>query len=77
VKVRLERGESAVTLTIEDDGAGFDPTRPPAPATAARGLGIHTMRERAAVHKGELTIDSMPGRGTQVAVAIPLPERRP
>jgi PAS domain S-box-containing protein len=75
-QVRLVRSASAVTLTIEDDGAGFDPTRLPAPATAARGLGIHSMRERAAVHKGELTIDSTPGRGTRVAVEIPLPGSR-
>ena len=36
------------------------------------GLGIHSMRERAAVHKGALTIDSAPARGTRVAVEIPL-----
>ena len=44
----------------------------PAPPTAARGLGIHTMRERAAVLKGSLAIESAPGRGTRVAVEIPL-----
>jgi signal transduction histidine kinase len=70
--VQLQRHDATVTLVVEDDGHGFDPARPPAPPTAARGLGIHSMRERAAVHKGALTIDSAPARGTRVAVEIPL-----
>jgi PAS domain S-box-containing protein len=72
VQVRLRGHRTRVSLEIEDDGCGFDPAQRPAPATAARGLGIHSMRERAAVHKGALTIDSAPGRGTRVSVEIPL-----
>jgi PAS domain S-box-containing protein len=72
VRVHVERGPAAVTMEVEDDGHGFDPRQPPAPPTAARGLGIHTMRERAAVLRGALTIDSAPGRGTRIAVEIPL-----
>jgi PAS domain S-box-containing protein len=70
--VRLHRRAAAVTMVVEDDGRGFDPARRPATPTVARGLGIHTMRERAAVLRGGLSIDSKPGRGTQVAVEIPL-----
>jgi len=73
-QVRLARRGTTVTLVVEDDGRGFDPAQPPAASTAARGLGIHSMRERAAVHRGALTIDSAPGRGTRVAVEIPLTE---
>jgi len=72
VQVQLQRRGATVTLVVEDDGQGFDPAQPPAPATAARGLGIHSMRERAAVHKGALAIDSAPGRGTRVSVEIPV-----
>jgi signal transduction histidine kinase len=72
VRVTMERRDGTVSLVIEDDGHGFDPARPAAPPTAARGLGIHSMRERAAVHKGTLTIEAAPGRGTRVAVEIPL-----
>jgi PAS domain S-box-containing protein len=76
VSVRLQRTGTTVTMAVEDDGHGFDPHHPPAPPTAARGLGIHTMRERAAVLRGALTIESAPGRGTHVAVEIPVvPER--
>jgi two-component system sensor histidine kinase UhpB len=73
VWVQLHRHGATVTLVVEDDGHGFDPAQPPAPPSAARGLGIHSMRERAAVHKGALAIESAPGRGTRVSVEIPLP----
>ena len=72
VSVWLRRRQDAVVLIVDDDGCGFDSEQPPGPATAARGLGIHTMRERAAVLKGTFTIDSAPGRGTRLEVEIPL-----
>jgi PAS domain S-box-containing protein len=72
VQIRLQRQGATVALVVEDDGHGFDPARPPSPPTAARGLGIHSMRERAVVHKGALVIESAPGRGTRVSVEIPL-----
>ena len=75
-RVHLDRVGAIVSMTIADDGSGFDPERPPAPATAAHGLGIHTMRERALVLNGSLMIQSAPGRGTRVSVEIPLTEGR-
>ncbi|HEX6212297.1 MAG TPA: GAF domain-containing protein [Methylomirabilota bacterium] len=72
VRVQLERRDATIALVVEDDGQGFDPAQPPARPTAARGLGIHSMRERAAVHRGALAIDSAPGRGTRVSVEIPV-----
>ena len=75
-RVQIDRFGAMVSMVITDDGAGFDPDRPPAPATAAHGLGIHTMRERALVLNGTLTIQSAPGRGTRVSVEIPVTEGR-
>jgi signal transduction histidine kinase len=72
VRVQLEHRDGSVALVVEDDGQGFDPAQPPARPTAARGLGIHSMRERAAVHRGALAIDSAPERGTRVSVEIPV-----
>jgi PAS domain S-box-containing protein len=72
VRIRVERGPATVAMVVEDDGRGFGPAAPPSPPTAARGLGIHTMRERAAVLRGAFSIDSAPGRGTRVTVEVPL-----
>ncbi|HUS16631.1 MAG TPA: GAF domain-containing sensor histidine kinase [Chloroflexia bacterium] len=64
-------GGPALVLTVEDDGRGFDATRT-APV-GGRGLGLTGMRERAAALGGHLTIDSTPGHGSRVVVAVPLP----
>ncbi|WP_199224022.1 PAS domain-containing sensor histidine kinase [Paraconexibacter algicola] len=55
-----------VTVTVQDDGRGFDPA-----ARFDGHFGLETMRERVAVLGGQLRIDSAPGAGTTVAVAIP------
>jgi len=68
VDVRTDRQQ--VVCLIEDDGQGFDPTA--APATNARGgFGLKGMRERTATLNGQLEIDSAPGRGTRIRVALP------
>lgn len=57
-----------VTLTVTDDGTGFDPT---ARAVSARHLGLTSMRERAAALGGTLAITSGPG-GTVVRAVVPV-----
>ena len=56
-----------VTLTVADDGAGFDSTRP-RHGRASWGLAI--MRERAQAVGATLRIDSAPACGTRVVVEI-------
>ena len=51
----------AVTLTITDDGRGFDPAGVP-----AGHLGIRGMQERAEAIAAQLTVDAERGRGTHV-----------
>jgi two-component system sensor histidine kinase UhpB len=66
VAVTLRRREDAsVELEVADDGRGF------AFDESERGLGIAGMRERALLIGGELTIESRPGRGTTVRLAVP------
>jgi signal transduction histidine kinase len=73
VTVRIERDARAVRCSIRDDGVGFD-----APAVLAQpgtgGLGLIGMRERLAPVGGRLEISSAPGRGTTLAVEVPLEE---
>lgn len=65
VEVRLHAGER-LSLTVRDDGTGFDPDAPPNP----HGFGLISMRERAAAMGAELDIRSIPGEGTQVVLRL-------
>lgn len=60
----------AFVLTVEDDGHGFDPdgrSRDGRPR-----FGLRTMAERAKAVGGTLAVESGPGAGTRVRVAVPL-----
>ena len=72
VRAALSRDSSRVTLTVADDGSGFDPLDASGTGSRARGLGIAGMHERARAVGGEVTIESAPGRGTNVTVEIPI-----
>jgi len=65
ISVSLSRTARRVILEISDDGTGFDP------ALASGGLGLASMRERAAAVGGTLRITSAPGAGTRVRLAVP------
>jgi len=67
VSVRLERSNGTVTLTVSDDGVGFDRDR----LSASGGLGLVMMRERASQLNGTFEFESAPGRGTTIRVVIP------
>jgi PAS domain S-box-containing protein len=67
-EVCLAGGEGCITLTIKDSGAGFDP----AYARQIHGLGLFSMEERAQLIQGVFSMDSTPGRGTQIKVIVPL-----
>lgn len=66
VEVTLDVGRD-LTLTIEDNGIGFDP----ACAYASDGLGLRFMRERAQSLGGSLRVESFPDRGTTLVFELP------
>ena len=72
VTVRL-RQRTFVQLAINDDGIGFDPEQHAARRKEKVGLGLLSMRERAAYVGGALTVKSAPGAGTKIEVLIPWP----
>jgi signal transduction histidine kinase len=73
VRVELKSDVETVYLSVEDDGQGFDP----AARRAAPGIGLVSMREQLEALGGRLEISSRPGRGTRLAVQIPLSLARP
>jgi signal transduction histidine kinase len=58
-------GDEAVELSVRDDGGGLKPDRTP-------GVGMRSMRERAAEVGGTLTVRSPPEGGTVVSARLPL-----
>ena len=66
VSIVVGRKDGAVSVVVEDDGVGFEPTR-----TREEGLGLIGMRERVALLGGRLTIESRPGAGTTFVAEVP------
>jgi signal transduction histidine kinase/ligand-binding sensor domain-containing protein len=69
VEVRIQRSSERAVLTIRDNGRGFPATGRAAPLGQG-GFGLTGMAERANLLGGELQVQSEPGRGTLVTVAI-------
>jgi len=68
--IELVTGNDAVTLTVSDDGKGFDP-RQRRYQTGSGGMGTTTMRERAEAIGARYSLSSAPGIGTRITVEIP------
>ncbi len=67
LEIELLRQDGGVTVTIRDDGRGFDPSVP------AAGFGLVGMRERVTLVGGTVEIESEEGKGTLVRALIPEP----
>jgi signal transduction histidine kinase len=67
VRIDLHGGLTEVSLTVRDDGVGFDPTR-----SNGRGLGLIGIEERVHELGGEVAVESQPGKGTVLSIVIPL-----
>jgi signal transduction histidine kinase len=63
----------SVSLSVRDDGAGFDPAH--LEQFVQRGhLGLRQMRERVERRQGVFEILSQPGQGTEIRAVLPLEE---
>lgn len=71
VEVRLASDEHTLTLFVEDDGTGMDPS-----AASKRGLGLNIMAYRASVIDGKLEVRPRPGGGTVVSCIVQLEGKR-
>jgi signal transduction histidine kinase len=68
IEVSLRFEDEAVSMTIRDNGTGFEPQ----PAGDS-GFGIPGMRTRVARLAGTFSLDSGEGRGTSITVRLPEP----
>ncbi len=73
IDVRIERRPNAISISIRDDGRGFDTAGTLGRAAADGHLGVVGMRERVRGRGGTFAVDSRPGAGTRITVELPLP----
>ena len=64
-------GEDVLSVEVADDGRGF------VAETVDEGMGLSTMRERAALLGGDLEVSSEPGGGTRVRLRLVRPNDAP
>jgi signal transduction histidine kinase len=72
VRLTLQFVPGGFTLTVADNGTGFDSQRL-ADADAASGDGLHNLRSRLAQIGGHSQIHSAPGKGTRIEFFVPQP----
>lgn len=69
--VVLTAGDGTATLTVRDDGRGFDAATAVADSHEADSFGLQAMRERVEQLDGTLLVESAPGRGTTISARLP------
>jgi len=68
VEVRLKGNSETVSLTLSDNGVGFDVSQ----KCASMGIGIQSMKERTRMLGGTFEVRSHRMQGTQITVTVPL-----
>jgi PAS domain S-box-containing protein len=71
-EVRLRAVSDDIQLIVRDYGAGFDAQA----ALSGQGLGLISMRERASLIKGTISIASKPMAGTEITLRVPIAVNR-
>jgi len=69
VKIQVVYGVDRISMTVRDNGIGFQP--PESPQATPGHFGLAVMHERAKKLGGDLRIYSAPGAGTEVWVDVP------
>lgn len=66
IKVAVNLVNNKISMTVEDDGVGFDT------AAVKSGIGISNMRRRVELFFGQFELFSSPGNGCTITISIPL-----
>ena len=66
--IQLSKDEDGINAMIEDNGKGFSVPQ----ADLSNGMGLKNIMSRVTYLKGSVDVSSEPGRGTLVAIHIPL-----
>jgi signal transduction histidine kinase len=68
INIHLSRQDGELSLMVEDDGIGFDPSK------ESSGIGIKNIIARVDQLNGNIFFDSSPGHSCTVTIEIPLVE---
>jgi signal transduction histidine kinase len=71
IAVRAHHTWEYIYFLVEDDGKGFDVAKMQANYATSGSLGMINMRERADLIDAQWTLNSEPGKGTQMTVRVP------
>lgn len=84
VQIRVSREQANIALAVEDDGVGIDPVHLPrlterfyrvsakdSRERGGTGLGLAIVKHIVNRHQGQLSIQSVPGRGSTFTVRLP------
>ena len=70
--LRMNREDRTLRITVEDEGAGFDPAKLRDGDVEELGMGLFSIEERAALLGGSLDVDSAPGAGSRFTLKVPI-----
>ncbi len=70
IRVWARRGRQGVTITVTDNGCGFDTGRQPAAGGGRRSVGLENIAERMELSGGRLKVFSRPGIGTVARIIV-------
>jgi PAS domain S-box-containing protein len=72
VKVCIDKSDHRAQVIVEDDGVGFELSGLKSPDKEKGGFGLFNVKERLEYLGGSFDIESKPGQGTRVTMAVPL-----
>lgn len=72
VSLAAKRESKGISITIEDDGRGFEATKV---LDEKKSLGLLAMEERIKILGGSFTLWSQKNRGTKISLTVPFPVR--
>lgn len=70
-RVAVRAQDDRCLIEVSDEGQGFDVAALEEANLGAIGLGLRSMRERLSFFEGTLEVETAPGSGTQVTIAVP------
>ena len=76
ILVSMKKTDQLLSISITDNGKGFDPSKTPkTPKDSSEGgMGLFFMKERMEYINGRVFLNSTPSNGTRVVINYPIPE---